>query len=214
MEPVIDPDLWGDMGQANPPVRGSIALGVDMTADQKWVTIAAATWTEKDGKDLVRLEIGYHEAPSRAVVHKLLELINRWDPCVLVINGTSPAKSLVPDLANAGIEPELTSTSQMTEACSGFYTAAVNHELSHADDPRLTTALMGAEKKEFSGGAWGWDYRSNVVLSPLQAATLAFWGLQTFGIEVGPPPSPVFQKQHADRGVTSQREFDALTAAF
>ncbi|QNJ56231.1 terminase large subunit [Gordonia phage Ohgeesy] len=214
MEPVIDPELWGDMGQANPPVRGSIALGVDMTADQKWVTIAAATWTEKDGKDLVRLEIGYHEAPSRAVVRKILELINRWDPCVLVINGTSPAKSLVPDLANAGIEPELTSASQMTEACSGFYTAAVNHELSHADDPRLTTALMGAEKKEFSGGAWGWDYKSDVVLSPLQAATLAFWGLQAFGIEVGPPPSPVFQKQPAETGVGSRCEFDALTAAF
>ncbi|AUV61569.1 terminase large subunit [Gordonia phage MichaelScott] len=177
-EPVIDPDLWGDMGQANPPVKGSIALGVDMTADQKWVTIAAATWTDDDR---IRLEIGYHEAPSQDVVSTLLRLIYRWDPCVLVINGTSPAKSLVPELANAGIEPELTNSSQITEACASFYTAAVNHRLSHADDPRLTDALMGADKKEFAGGAWGWDYKSDVVLSPLQAATLAHWGLQAFG---------------------------------
>lgn len=210
LQPVINPEVWGAMRQANPPVHGSIALAVDMTADQRWVTIAAATWTEDDR---VRLEIGYHQAPSGTVVAKLLQLINRWDPCVLVINGTSPAKSLVPELANAGIEPELTSSSQMTEACAGFYTAAVNHGLSHADDPRLNDALAGAEKKEFSGGAWGWDYRSNVVLSPLQAATLAFWGLQSYGIEVGPPPSPVFERHPTPRGPV-RTEFDALTAAF
>ena len=186
LEPIIDPTLWGEMAQANPPVHGSIALGVDMTADQKWVTIAAATWTDDDR---VRLEVGYHDAPSKAVIAKLLDLIGRWDPCVLVINGSSPAKALVPDLANAGIEPELTNSSQMTEACSGFYTAAVNHELSHADDPRLTDALMGADKHEFTGGAWNWDYRSNTVLSPLQAATLAFWGLQAFGISTVPDQS-------------------------
>lgn len=183
LEPIIDPTLWGEMAQANVPVRGSIALGVDMTADQKFVTVAAATWTDEER---VRLEVGYHAAPSREVITKLLDLISRWDPCVLVINGTSPAKSLVTDLAKAGIEPELTNSSQMTEACSAFYTAAVNRELSHADDPRLTEALKGAEKKEFAGGAWGWDYRSKVVLSPLQAATLAFWGLQAFGTSTVP----------------------------
>ena len=48
---------------------------------------------------------------------------------------------------------------------------------------------MGADKHEFTGGAWNWDYRSNTVLSPLQAATLAFWGLQAFGISTVPDQS-------------------------
>lgn len=189
-DPVIDMDVWGSMrevGEMAPALVGTIALGVDMTADQKWVSIAAATRTV-DGH--VRLEVGYHEAPSVAVVDKLVALIAAWNTCVLVINSTSPAKSIVAELVSRGIEPELTSASQMMEACGGFYTAAVNREFSHADDPRLTEALRGAEQRKTSSGAWGWNYLSPVVISPLQAATLAHWGLVTFGKEVAPDQSP------------------------
>ena len=189
-DPVIDMDVWGSMrevGEMAPTLVGTIALGVDMTADQKWVSIAAATRTA-DGH--VRLEVGYHEAPSVAVVDKLVALIAAWDTCVLVINSTSPAKSIVAELVSRGIEPELTSASQMMEACGGFYTAAVTREFSHADDPRLTEALRGAEQRKTSSGAWGWNYLSPVVISPLQAATLAHWGLVTFGKEVAPDQSP------------------------
>ncbi|HEY9315798.1 hypothetical protein [Williamsia sp.] len=207
VEPIIDMDLWGSMAQSAPNVKGQIALGVDMTADQKWVTIGAATWTSDE---LVRLEVGYHEAPSSAVIDKILDLIAKWDPCCLVINASSPAKSLLPQLVAKGIEPEMTTSTQMAEACGLFYTSAVNREFSHADDPRLTDALQGAEKRVVGGGAWGWDYQSQVVISPLQAVTLAHWGLITFGSTMTPPQTPT----QDDDVASDHHEIDLMTAGF
>lgn len=208
-EPVVDMDLWGSMAESNPVVSGQIALGVDMTADQDWVTIAAATWTV-DRR--VRLEVGYHRAPGPGAARKILDLIEKWDPCCVAVNGSSPAKSLLGELVSAGIEPEVTSSTQMAEACAGFYTAAVNSELSHADDPRLTDALAGVAKREMQGGAWTWDYRSPVVISPLQAATLAHWGLATFGAVLRPRQMPQMDESVAAREPSGER--DLMTASF
>lgn len=208
---IVDMERWGSMQEDRPALapKTPIALGVDMTADQKWVTIAAAAWT---AERRLRLEVGVHEAPSQRVVDRIMDLIARWDPCCLVINGSSPAKSLVPDLKTLGIDPEMMSASQNAEACGGFYLDAVERKLSHADDPRLTEALAGAEKRILQGGAWVVDYTSPVVLSPLQSAICARWGLMTYGVDVRPHQMP--QMDESTSAASSSDELDLMTASF
>lgn len=208
---IIDMERWDSMQEDRPTLapKTPIALGVDMTADQKWVTIAAAAWTV-DRK--LRLEVGVHETPSQRVIDRIMDLIDRWDPCCLVINSSSPAKSLKADLIGLGIQPEMMSASQNAEACGGFYLDAVERKLSHADDPRLTDALAGAEKRILQGGAWVLDYTSPVVLSPLQSAICARWGLMTYGTTLRPHQTP----ETADGASASEvsDDLDLMTASF
>lgn len=210
-ERVLDMEAWEAMGNANPALAGGpIALAVDMSADRLWCTIAAATrLTDRR----VHLEIGYHERPGPAVVEKIVELVGKFDPCALVLNATSPAMSLLPDLKERGIEPECTSSSQLVQACGGFYDDAVNGQLSHTGDERLTRALDGVRKRDMAGGGFGWDYRSPVNISPLQAATLARWGLLVFGLdeEKPPPPAPALGESADELGADG---FDVFSAAF
>lgn len=215
LEHVFDMDAWDDMGNATPEVAGGpIALALDMSTCRQWVTIAAATQLT-DGR--IHLEVGYHAAPGRAVIDKIVDLVERWDPCAIVMNHSSPIKSILPDLRTAGengIEPEITSSSQMAAACGGFYDDAVAGRLSHTGSVELRTAVEGVKKREMRGGAFGWDYLSPVVISPLQAATLARWGLLTFGVDA-PPPPPSRDDAGADMfAAGSSTGFDVFAAAF
>lgn len=209
---VIDMEQWASMGEYEPKVRGSIALGLDMTADRKWATISAATWTDPQDDDpkRIRLEVLLHEAPSRNIAASIKKMVDAFDPVAVVINRSSPAFSVDGDLKALGIEATLMTASQMMAACGGFYDDALNKMLSHAEDPRLTEALEGVDKKTMSGG-WGWDYSSDVIVSPLTSATAARWGLIEFGsIEQPPGLAPSFESSSAG----GSDELDLMSAAF
>lgn len=201
----IDSELWSGMTNANPVLVGQTAIGVAMSEDRKWVTIAAA---QRTAEDRIHLEVGYHDAPTKAVVERLMRLIGAWDPCCLAFRGgKAPEMSLATDLLAQGIEPETASSTVFAQACGGFYDDAVNGILSHSDDPRLATALASARSKNDGGVPEavedGW-------ISPLDAAVLARWGLLTFGFEQQGASAP------AGDDVTNgaMDEFDALSAAF
>lgn len=215
LEHVFDMDSWDAMGNATPELAGGpIALAIDMSTCRQWVTIAAAT---RLADDRIHLEVGYHAAPGRAVIDKIVDLVERWDPCAVVMNHSSPITSILPDLRTAGengIEPEITTSSQMASACGGFYDDAVSGRLSHTGSAELRDAVEGVQKREMRGGAFGWDYLSPVVISPLQAATLARWGLLTFGVELPPPPPPSRDDHAADMFPAGSSDLDVFAAAF
>lgn len=205
----IESGLWSAMAYTDRPVLvGQVGIGVAMSDDRKWVTIAAAQHTA-DGR--IHLEVGYHEAPTKAVVERVMRLIDAWDPCCLALRGGSkPEMALVTDLLAQRIEPETASGPQFAQACGGFYDDAVNGILSHSDDPRLATALASARSKNDGGvpeaveGGW---------ISPLDAAVLARWGLLTFGLDAPPPASP--SRGTRDSGSRRTRsELDVFATAF
>ncbi|MFC9769499.1 hypothetical protein [Rhodococcus jostii] len=206
VEVIIDPDVWGAMASTTTTLGKRVALAVDMSPDRKWISIAAAARTA-DGR--THVEVGYHAAPNSGAVKLLLSLVERWDPCALVMDRQSPAYSLHPDLVTAGIEPEVTSAAQIVQACGGFYDDAVAGLLAHTGDPLLTAALEGASKRELTGGGWAWDRKANMTISPLVAATLAHWALKVFDVQKPPPAAPAFEATSS-----GSDEFDVLSAAF
>jgi len=214
---VIDPDVWRDMRVAEAKFGKRIALAIDMSPDRKWVSIAAAARTDA-GR--VHLEVGYHAAPGPGLVQILLSLIDRWDPCALVIDKASPAYSLHPDLVAAGIEPEVTTAAQMVQACGGFYDDAVNANLSHTGDPLLASALEGATKRDLSGGGWAWNRKGNMTISPLVAATLAHWALKVYDVPKPKPAGPAFKPTVSEDAAVPALaggfggEVDVLTVGF
>lgn len=206
VEVIIDSDVWGAMASKESKLKKRVALAMDMSPDRKWISIAAAVRTE-DGK--THVEVGYHAAPNGGLVKRLHALIGKWDPSVLVIDRQSPAHSLVLDLVNAGIEPEVTTTAQYVQACGDFYDAAIAGLLAHTGDPLLSAAIEGASKRDLSGGGWAWDRKGNMTISPLVAVTLAHWGLKAFDVQKPPPAAPAVEEHSY-----SADEVDVLSAAF
>ncbi len=184
-EAYFDLEQWAAMEDLDPQLIGQVALGVAMSDDRKWVTIAAA---QRTSNGCIHLEVGYHEAPSKSAVDRIMRLISAWNPCCLVLRGGSaPEMALATDLLAEKIEPEKATTVQFTQACGGFYDDATNGLLSQVNDPRLTAALSGAHSKENGGVP---EALPGGVVSPLYAAVLARWGLLMFGTAVYVPPAP------------------------
>lgn len=182
---LIADEPWGRMSEAGIAVRGPIAIAVDMTPDLRTASIGAATWTVAER---VRLELGYH-GPAGDVLERVVDLVDRWDPCCVVINSSSPAAMLVPKLRALGIEAEVTSSTQMADAVVGLVDDAIGERLSHAGDPRLDEARQSTQTKTLGGGRFVLDYTSGEV-TRMQVVALARWGLLTFGAQLSPPQMP------------------------
>lgn len=192
IERIIERPAWLALTDRQPVHTGAVALGLDMTPDQKWCDVSAASLTATDA---AAIEVGYHGPPGPHVVDLIVSLVARWDPVAVVLDPSGPINAIIPDLVAAGIEPETTSMQQMAQACSGFVLAASNRLLSHTGDPLLDDALAGARKRMLQGGeSWALKRVGSAPISPLVSALLARWGLVTFGSapKQAPPPAPVF----------------------
>lgn len=188
VERIIERPAWLELVNRQPEHTSVRALGIDMTPDQKWCSVSAASLTTTAA---AHVEVGYHGRPGPQVVDLIVALVARWDPVAVVLDPSGPVSAIVPELVAAGIEPETTSMQQMAQACGGFVNAASNRLLSHTGDPLLDDALAGARKRMLTGGeSWALKRVGSAPISPLVSALLARWGLVTFGSVPKPPPPP------------------------
>ncbi|MDL9938693.1 terminase large subunit [Gordonia sp. ABSL1-1] len=207
-EAIIDAEAWSTMKNLTPRLTGPIALGLDRSVDGKTWALAAAQRTA-DGR--VHIEIGFHQAASlRAVAAYIRAVVSAWDPAVLVIDRKSSAMSVVPLLAEEGIEPEVTGTPQMAMACQGFLDDAADARLSHAGQQIFTDAVAAAAKRTMPQGDFVWD-RTEGSVAALLAGTIARWALLTFGTETSRgTATPEVVRERGGRAA----ELDVLAEAF
>lgn len=187
VEALITAEVWSDLTDREIGLAGPIALALSMTklapGKPQMLSIAAA---QRTVDDRIHIEVGYHAVPTGAAL-RIKALIARHSPCALVIDGTDPAISLIPELLAADIEPEKTSAAEKVAACGGFYQDAIDGHLVHTGDPLLEGAVAAAGRREVKGGGWAWQGHR---ISPLEAATLARWGLLTYGARAMAPALP------------------------
>ena len=102
----------------------------------------------------------------------------------VVMDGFSPARSLEPLLWGKGCIVFALSGIEMMQECGGFYDAVVKDAtLTHFGQEQLDASLAGARKKALGdAGGWKWDRKTlEVDLTPIVAATCAFYGAVKFG---------------------------------
>lgn len=184
---VFDAAGWGSMAEHETPLRDStVCLAVSATDDCEWWSISAVRELV-DGR--VHLEVGMHSQVSRAEARAFLrKKVHDWKPCAVVIHRNDPAMILVPELMVDKIEPETTTAAQYVQACNGFLNDATSNGLSHVEDTNLDGSVLNAAKHVTPSG-WTWEQvdPDGAPLSPLRSATLARWGLKTFGALAKPP---------------------------
>lgn len=184
---VIDARTWGLCADPGSRPADRLALAVDVDPDRSRGSVALAG-ARPDGR--WHVELDEQRGSVGWMVAWVADRVRRNDLRAVVVDGASPAASLVPDLEAAGVRVTTTGPRDMAQACGWFFDGTQDGSLVHIDQPQLNAALDGARKRDLAG-AWAWNRKSAAAdITPLVAATLALWGARA--VEVKRPKRRAF----------------------
>lgn len=171
-KPLVTAAKWKalvDVGPAD-DVRPD-ALGVDMSHARD-ISVGAC-WVEEESAHIEQVWAG---SDPTLVVDWLIERAGRRIP--IVVDQASPAASLVPELKARKCHVITTTAANMAAACGLLENRIATETVTHAAQPKLTEAILGARRRPIrDAGGWALD-RSDPTSSiyPIVAATLALFG--------------------------------------
>lgn len=184
---VVDPKLWGSLVAEGRPQ--DVAFAVDINPARTHAAIVAVGLQQQnvDGERCYQIAVIDYRPGTEWLVPRLVELKKAWNPVAIGLDVKGPGGSLVLDLGKAGIKPSddvdepgrgdlVVPTAPQVAAGFGLFVDAVRQKLLwHSDDVVLNQALAGAVTRSLSGGS-AWDRgKGGPDISPLVAATLAYW---------------------------------------
>jgi hypothetical protein len=195
---VVSEEAWGSCGMADPggAVR-PIAFAVDVSPEMTVATIAAA-WErpalvvrETGGQprevalpSRVVLEIprGCSREGTSWVITRLSELRARWRPVAICIPRNGPAAALADAAEQAGIDVLKASSADEAAAFALMVTGIRDRKVIHLgreQAPALWSAIASAQTRDIGDGGRGWSRRASGDddITPVTAATLAYWAL-------------------------------------
>lgn len=161
------------------PGEALVTVGVAVSIDLSHAAIVGATGSREHPKVRV-LQSG---PGTDWVLDRLRSLRAEFADAMVVIDPKGPGGSLLRDIeifdrdAVGQIGPATPSTDNLLDACADLYKAIIERRLVHEDDPELTASVEGVVKRPVRD-RWMWGRsQSSTDISPLEAATLAVWGL-------------------------------------
>lgn len=161
--------LWRDAVDVG-PVDGTKpnGLAIDMSHDRH-ISIGAC-WLEGDSAHVEEVWAGVDDA---AAVEWIVERAGRRIP--VVIDGMSPAASLIPTLKARKVKVHIGSAGDMARGCGMVYADLNGGRLTHADQDAVNDARSGARKRAIgTAGGWGLDRTdASVNIAPMVAIILA-----------------------------------------
>ena len=174
---VIDADSWAAVADMDSRPAERLVLAVDVDPDQSRAAVSLAG-VRADG--LAHVEL-YEQ--RQGVGWVVPWIVDRWQlgsVSAVVIDGKSPAAALVDELKRRRVRGvTVTDHKDMADACAWFYQAVMERTMRHTGQPQLDAALAGASKRTL-GDRWAWNRKTAAAdITPLVAATLALWGVQT-----------------------------------
>lgn len=170
---IIKPAAWQALTDGRSGIDGQVVLAIDTSPDRERSAIAAAG-SRGDGRRHV--EVLRNEAGTGWVVDAAEGYVQRHSIETVLVEGASPAASLVPELQRRGINVVTLNAREYANACGELFDAVQQDKLRHRGDRELSSAVCGATTRNL-GDAWAWSRRSSVVdISPLVACTLAHYG--------------------------------------
>lgn len=174
----LPPDPWLDTVTVSPPdiQPGHITLAYDVEIDGSYAAIAIATGDL--GNSYV--EVVEHRVGTGWLPHRMVELIRRWEPTKVVMDGGSGAAAALLgevryELEKAAINPDRViplTTAEYRRACGAFLQAVVDGKVTRpaVENDHLNTAALTARARDI-GDAWVFDRRRSP--EPIVALTAA-----------------------------------------
>jgi hypothetical protein len=158
------------------------ALGVDMSHDR--VIAISGCWvdpTEPDDSHLELLSVDV-SGDTAAAIEWIVKRAGRRIP--VVVDGQSPAASMVPTLKARRVKVHVTGPADMGKACGGLHDAVRDGHVWHVDategngQQALDDAMAAVVKRNIgTAGAWGLDRSDpDQNIAPAVSAVLAHFG--------------------------------------
>ncbi|OII61200.1 hypothetical protein BJP40_06650 [Streptomyces sp. CC53] len=192
---IIGREHWMARTDENSVLEDPFVLGVDTAPDGSYSCIVAAGRNEEGqphveitGASLTDPQAVDHRPDIRWVVPRVLAIWKANKPKAVVIDKAGQAGAFIEPLEAAGVKVISPLTREYAQACGEFYSAVVPRagkepDLAHLDQPPLTNAVAGAEKRDLHD-SWAWSKRNSATdITPLVAATLALWGVKKCGLK-------------------------------
>jgi phage terminase large subunit-like protein len=126
------------------------------------------------------------------VVNEVVGVCSRLGVTSVVVDKYGENAHLIPSLEEAGLTVVRLDTADMRSGAVGFTDALVNGRVKHKGQEPLNVAVLGAEKRS-SGEGFLWSQaRSSTDITPLRAATAAWWVYINGSLSSGDPLASVF----------------------
>ena len=180
---VISVEQWHATECAEPQADGLMGFGVDMPPDRSALAISYA-FKHDDGTAFIGLQ-EYRDVKQHGTAWAVDWLAERWPKTAsVVVDAMSPAMALVPDLQKRHVRVTVTSSNELGQATGRMLDMIRAGQVTHLPDdqqPQLALAAKGVMLRDIGpNGAVAWNKKgSDVEISPLQAATLALYGVFT-----------------------------------
>lgn len=169
---VISFETWAQLSAADEVLGDPVALCFDVSPDRSSGSISAA------GLGVSGFPAGELIDMSRGtawIVPRILDLVARHRPSVVVCDAAGAASSLVYELEQTGVHVQTVNAREHAEGCGMLFDLVEQGRFRHRGQPELAAAIRAAKKRPL-GGAWAWDRKTSVVdISPLVSVTLALW---------------------------------------
>lgn len=180
---LVSEEEWSalEIDAEDAPREGKLAIGVKFSVDGSRVSYAAAV-KPKGGTPYVEL---IETVPMSKGVSWLADwlLANKGEIAVAVIDGRSNVDNLVARLNEGGFPKRGVSvpgTGGMVAASTRMLDAIRSGGVAHMGQQPLDDSVLHASKRPIGkDGAWAWGSSGGWDLTPIEAASLAFWGVMT-----------------------------------
>jgi hypothetical protein len=180
-------DQWPSRADESSQVQGEVAVGLAIAPDLAWASIAVGG-RRADG--LGHGELIEHRPGTAWLVDRVMELAGKWDPCAVVLNPSKLAAAVEKELIERGLKtkPEpgqrrlhVVGGREYASACVALVKDVADDRWRHLGQPPLNDAVAGVVTRKLAD-LWAFDAKdAGVVMSPLEAVTLARHGFMTHG---------------------------------
>lgn len=171
---ILKPEKWETLRDPRSTLLDPVSFAFDTNPERTWSTVSVAG-RRTDGR--IHTEVVERQRGTGWLVDRLVELTDDWEPANLLVDAMSPAASLIPQLAERGVEVTTTNTQQYGRACGNYFDLYDQNRLRHTGQAPLTAASEIATKRILGDtGLWGWARRDSTDITPLVSSTLAVYG--------------------------------------
>lgn len=183
----FDPGAWESLKaslsdeQIEAQASWRVAYGVKFSPDGERMSLAAAVFEkgETPHVEVVR------SAPTREGLPWAVDFVSaRWAKATaVVIDGKSNAQDFYDRLTSQKVGKRalrMASSDNVQAASSMFSNAVAEGSLTHIGQRSLDAAVKAAQKRPIgNGGGYGFKSGDDTDVTPLEAASLALWGVRT-----------------------------------
>lgn len=176
-------------------VTGSPVVAVDVRTGlrQSYAVVVAGASDGLDLIDVARYELGMDaQWADDYIVSEVSGICSRLGVDRVVVDKFGENAHLILRLQEAGLSVTQLDTGDMRNGLAALTDALVNGRVKHKGQQPLDVAVLGAEKRA-SGQGFLWSQaRSSTDISPLRAATAAWWVFVNGSVSSGDPLDSMF----------------------